>query len=177
MTEVVQFGIARPRLGVEYSAILDRGEAAMPGRLSVTIVEGFVGGQALRVGLESSNDGSNFVTLAEGKLLLAGHLFPGQRLLDDVEVPPGGPRYLRLRFTSTGQFRLGTLFGGIVPAATFSQLGAEQQMAEDQHQKPGAEVPTLPPGQQPFTPNVWDNIDRGPEPAVGNDDVRQGEDA
>jgi hypothetical protein len=38
--------------------------------------------------------------------------------------------------------------------------------------KPGAEIPRLPPGQQPFnSANVWNTADRAPEPPLGDDDV------
>jgi hypothetical protein len=119
---VLPVGAGRPREGVEYSSTLDRGEALPAARLLVAVVEGFAGGVALRVAFEASPDSAEFATLAEGPLLLEDHLmFRGTRLLE-ADLPAGAPRYLRLRYDSTGRHRVGALFGGLVSSEATSSV-------------------------------------------------------
>jgi hypothetical protein len=57
---------------------------------------------------------------------------------------------------------------------TYFEIQMEQAELDGsiRRRKPGAEVPVLPPGQQPFNPrNVWNVADRAPEPPVGDDDA------
>ena len=173
MSEILQFGAARPREGTEYSPVLDRGEAAGPARLLVAVTEAFVGGAALRVALEGSADGATFAPVAEGQLHLADRLTPGARLIEAAALP-GGLRWLRLRYESAGRHRLGELHAALVlpavsntaigptVASTYSAIAAEQQAIdlEIRRQKFGeAAEPAL--EQHPANPaGIWNTVDR-----------------
>jgi hypothetical protein len=176
---VLQVGTDQPRAGVEYSRIVDRGETAPAASVLVAVVEDFSGG-TLRVSLETSPNGKEFTTFAEGGLHLADHLDKGRRLLE-AEVPPGSAaRFVRLRYQSTGEHKQGALFGGLVTspaetlntaigptkAKTYHELALEQQAQERAiaARKPGLDPgPVFRPGEVPRTGSVWDNVDRSIE--------------